>query len=139
MKLEKISKLNLDIMLSPFYEGGIDLSGGEWQKVALARANFRNAELFLFDEPTAALDPEAEMKFYDSVLNIVGNKTFVIVSHRMAVTKYCNKIIVMDNGKIAESGSHDELIAKRGIYYKMYRRQIETYDGSVFELTEKME
>lgn len=139
MKLKKISKQDLDIMLSPFYEGGIDLSGGEWQKVALARANFRNSELFLFDEPTAALDPEAEMKFYNSVLNIVENKTFVIVSHRMAVTKYCNKIIVMDNGKIAESGSHDELIAKRGIYYKMYRKQIQTYDERVFELTEKME
>lgn len=139
MKLEKISKQDLDIMLSPFYEGGIDLSGGEWQKVALARANFRNAELFLFDEPTAALDPEAEMKFYNSVLNIVENKTFVIVSHRMAVTKYCNKIIVMDNGKIAESGSHDELIAKRGIYYKMYRKQIEIYDERVFQLTEEME
>ena len=134
MKLEKLNKKDLDCMLSPFYEGGIDLSGGEWQKVALARATFRNAELILFDEPTAALDPESEIKFYNDVLDLVDNKTFVIVSHRMAVTKYCNKIFVMENGKIAESGSHDELLARRGIYYNMYRKQIETYDGRVFNM-----
>lgn len=121
-------------MLSSFYQGGIDLSGGEWQKVALARADFRNAEVIMFDEPTAALDPVSEIKFYDDVLNLVDNKTFVIVSHRMAVTKYCNKIYVMENGKIAEYGSHDQLLSKRGIYYNMYRQQIETYDNRVFEL-----
>lgn len=134
MKLEELSMTNLDCMLSSFYEGGVDLSGGEWQKIALARANFRNAELLMFDEPTAALDPEAEIKFYNNVLDLVNNKTFVIVSHRMAVTKYCNKIFVMENGKIAEIGSHDELLAKRGIYYNMYRKQIETYDSRVFEM-----
>ena len=134
MKLEKLNMKDLDCMLSPFYEGGIDLSGGEWQKVALARAAFRSAELILFDEPTAALDPESEIKFYNNVLDLVDNKTFVIVSHRMAVTKYCNKIFVMENGKIAESGSHDELLARRGIYYNMYRKQIETYDGRVFNM-----
>ena len=125
---------NLDCMLSSFYEGGIDLSGGEWQKIALARADYRNAELLMFDEPTSALDPESEIKFYNTVLDLVDNKTFVIVSHRMAVTKYCNKIFVMENGKITESGSHDELIAKRGIYYDMYRKQIETYDEKVFDM-----
>ena len=134
MKLEKLSMENLDCMLSSFYEGGIDLSGGEWQKVALARADYRNAELLMFDEPTSALDPESEIKFYNTVLDLVDNKTFVIVSHRMAVTKYCNKIFVMENGKITESGSHDELIAKRGIYYDMYRKQIETYDEKVFDM-----
>lgn len=134
MKLERLSMEDLDSMLSPFYEGGIDLSGGEWQKVALARANFRNSELIMFDEPTAALDPESEIKFYNNVLDLIDNKTFIIVSHRMAVTKYCNKIFVMENGKIAESGSHDELLAKRGIYYNMYRKQIETYDGRVFDM-----
>lgn len=134
MKLEKLSMENLDCMLSSFYEGGIDLSGGEWQKIALARADYRNAELLMFDEPTSALDPESEIKFYNTVLDLVDNKTFVIVSHRMAVTKYCNKIFVMENGKITESGSHDELIAKRGIYYDMYRKQIETYDEKVFDM-----
>lgn len=134
MKLEKLSMENLDCMLSSFYEGGIDLSGGEWQKIALARADYRNAGLLMFDEPTSALDPESEIKFYNTVLDLVDNKTFVIVSHRMAVTKYCNKIFVMENGKITESGSHDELIAKRGIYYDMYRKQIETYDEKVFDM-----
>lgn len=134
MKLEELSEIDLDCMLSSFYQGGIDLSGGEWQKVALARADFRNAEVIMFDEPTAALDPVSEIKFYDDVLNLVDNKTFVIVSHRMAVTKYCNKIYVMENGKIAECGSHDQLLSKRGIYYNMYRQQIETYDNRVFEL-----
>lgn len=134
MKLEKLSMKDLDSMLSPFYEGGIDLSGGEWQKVALARANFRDAELIMFDEPTAALDPESEIKFYNNVLDLVDNKTFVIVSHRMAVTKYCNKIFVMENGNIVEGGSHDELLAKRGIYYNMYRQQINTYDSRVFDM-----
>lgn len=134
MKLEKLSMENLDCMLSSFYEGGIDLSGGEWQKIALARADYRNAELLMFDEPTSALDPESEIKFYNTVLDLVDNKTFVIVSHRMAVTKYCNKIFVMENGKITESGSHDGLIAKRGIYYDMYRKQIETYDEKVFDM-----
>ena len=134
MKLEKLSMENMDCMLSSFYEGGIDLSGGEWQKIALARADYRNAELLMFDEPTSALDPESEIKFYNTVLDLVDNKTFVIVSHRMAVTKYCNKIFVMENGKITESGSHDELIAKRGIYYDMYRKQIETYDEKVFDM-----
>lgn len=122
MKLEELSEIDLDCMLSSFYQGGIDLSGGEWQKVALARADFRNAEVIMFDEPTAALDPVSEIKFYDDVLNLVDNKTFVIVSHRMAVTKYCNKIYVMENGKIAECGSHDQLLSKRGIYYNMYRQ-----------------
>ena len=88
----------------------------------------------MFDESTAALDPVSEIKFYDDVLNLVDNKTFVIVSHRMAVTKYCNKIYVMENGKIAEYGSHDQLLSKRGIYYNMYRQQIETYDNRVFKL-----
>lgn len=134
VNLEKINKCDLGIMLSPFYEKGIDLSGGEWQRVALARAVFRKAELFFFDEPTSALDPEAEIEFYDNILSIVKDKIFVIVSHRLAVTKFCNKIIVMDNGNIVESGTHDELIREGGLYYNMYKKQMDAYDRNSLKI-----
>lgn len=132
INLDRVNECDLDIMLSPFYKNGIDLSGGEWQKVALARAIFRKAEIFFFDEPTAALDPDAEIEFYNNLLKVINDKTFIIVTHRLAITNLCNKIIVVDNGEVIENGTHDELISKGGVYYNMYKKQRGAYGRKNF-------
>lgn len=128
IQFEKIQNYDFDTMLSPLYENGVDLSGGEWQKIALARANFRKAQVVFCDEPTSALDPEAEVNFYKNIIDAVSDKTLLIVSHRLAVTGFCNKIVVMENGQVVEVGTHKQLIERKGKYYRMYKKQIESYN-----------
>lgn len=117
----------LETILSPLYQNGTELSGGEWQKIAMGRALIKDAEVFCFDEPTASLDPEAESKFYSNLTKVIEDKTYIIVSHRLGVTKFCNKIIVMNEGEIAEIGTHEDLLEKRGIYYRLYTMQSDLY------------
>lgn len=106
---------------------GIGLSGGEAQKVAIARALYKDAPFVILDEPTAALDPVAEAEVYENFDKLVGNKTSIYISHRMSSCKFCDRIVVLDEGKIAEEGNHKELLAHDGIYAKLYNTQAAYY------------
>jgi len=114
-------------MTRQFDDDGIELSMGQWQKIALSRAYFKNASIIIFDEPSAALDAEAEDKIFDNFKNISENKTGIMISHRISSAKMSNKIIVVDHGKIIESGTHENLIALNGFYAKLYNLQMEKY------------
>lgn len=109
--------------------GGAELSGGEWQKIANARGILRkeNADLVIFDEPTSSLDPLAEDSFLKLILELCQNKTALIVSHRVWMGKFVDKIVVMEKGSIKEIGTHDELIKLRGVYNELYTAQEESY------------
>ena len=110
-------------------DDGVELSGGENQKIALARAVYKYAALMLLDEPTSALDPLAEAKLYDELATVTGGKTTIIVSHRLSSTKSCDRIFVLQQGKIVESGTHEELIAQKGIYEELFQMQANLYEG----------
>lgn len=106
---------------------GVTPSGGEAQKVAIARALYKNAPFVILDEPTAALDPIAEAGIYENFDSLVGEKTAVYISHRMSSCKFCDRIVVLDHGKIAEEGTHESLMERHGIYAKLYQTQAEYY------------
>ena len=106
---------------------GVTPSGGEAQKVAIARALYKDASFVILDEPTAALDPIAEAGIYENFDSLVGEKTAVYISHRMSSCKFCDRIVVLDHGEIAEQGTHEELLEQNGIYAKLYQTQAEYY------------
>lgn len=106
---------------------GVALSGGEAQKVAIARALYKDAPFVILDEPTAALDPIAEAEIYENFDTLVGDKTAIYISHRMSSCKFCDRIVVINNGRIEEEGSHDTLMGKNGLYAKMYNTQANYY------------
>ncbi len=111
-----------------FDKDGVELSGGEQQKLALARALYKDAPVVILDEPTAALDPIAEYEIYRQFNDIVGGKTAVYISHRLSSCKFCDKIAVFSGGTIAEYGTHDELVKKKnGIYAEMFHAQAQYY------------
>ena len=119
----------LETPLGKQLEDGIDLSGGQWQRVAIARSLLRlsQAELLLFDEPTAALDPKNEQEIYDIFRTIARGRMTVIVSHRLALAKLADRIIVLEHGQIVENGSHAELMALGDRYHAMFTRQASSY------------
>ncbi len=106
---------------------GVALSGGEAQKLAIARALYKDAPFVILDEPTAALDPVAEAEIYENFDTLVGDKTAIYISHRMSSCKFCDRIVVINNGRIEEEGSHDSLMDKNGLYAKMYNTQANYY------------
>jgi ATP-binding cassette subfamily B protein len=110
-----------------FDDNGVELSKGQWQKVSLSRAYFKNASIIVFDEPSSALDAEAEDRIFKDFEKISENKTGVIISHRISSAKLSNKIIVLDNGRVAESGNHEELLDFNGLYTKLYNLQMQKY------------
>lgn len=107
--------------------GGIELSGGQWQKLAIARSLFRDYDLIVFDEPTSALDPVIEAEILNGFMNSIKDKAALIVSHRVGICRSVDKIVVMRNGKIVEYGSHDELMILKGYYYQLYTEQEKWY------------
>lgn len=109
-------------------EEGIEISGGEKQKIALARALYRDAPLVILDEPTSALDPIAEQDIYMRFNDMVKEKTAVFISHRMSSCRFCDEIVVFDEGRIVQNGTHDALVADAGgIYHKMWEAQAQYY------------
>lgn len=108
--------------------GTAELSGGEWQKLAIARVLYRDSEFVILDEPTASLDPMIEAKILNSFIDVTHDKTSIIISHRIGVCKSVDRIYVMDHGKIVESGSHAELMQQRGKYYSMFNAQSMWYN-----------
>lgn len=117
----------LDTPLGKVYEGGQDLSGGQWQKMAIARTLVRNAPLRILDEPTAALDPVSESEFYERFGEMSRGCTTIFISHRLGSTKLADRIFVLDGGKIAEEGTQEELLSKNGLYAEMYEAQRSWY------------
>ena len=108
-------------------EDSVEISGGEAQKLAMARALYKDAPFVILDEPTAALDPVAEAEVYETFHDITKGKTAVYISHRMSSCKFCDEILVLDHGKLCERGTHQELLEQRGIYAELYQTQAEYY------------
>ena len=110
-----------------FDEKGVEFSGGERQKMAIARALYKDSPIVVMDEPTAALDPIAEEEIYRHMGGMVQGKTAVFISHRLSSTRFCDRIILMEDGRIAEMGTHDELMALDGRYAQLFRVQAQYY------------
>lgn len=108
-------------------EKGADLSGGEWQKIAIARAFMRKAGLILLDEPTAALDSETESRLVALLTQLKTGRTSLLISHRFSTVKLADVIVVMDHGRVAECGTHAELMGLNGLYARMYSAQADLY------------
>ncbi len=116
-----------ETQLTRFFEGGVDLSGGEWQKVALARAFVRSASLVILDEPTAALDAEAEFRLFERFRQLVAGKTALIISHRFSTVRMADQILVLEKGRITEAGNHAELVSLGGRYAELFEMQAGRY------------
>jgi ATP-binding cassette, subfamily B, bacterial len=114
-------------MLGRRFEQGIDLSGGEWQKVALARAYMRDAQLLILDEPTAALDARAEYEVFLRFAELIGGRMAILISHRFSTVRMADRIVVLQNGTISEQGTHEELVNKRGLYAELFDMQASGY------------
>lgn len=114
-------------MLGRRFEGGIDLSGGEWQKIALARAYIRNAQLIILDEPTAALDARAEYEVFSRFAKLVSGQMALLISHRFSTVRMADRILVLQGGAIVEQGTHDQLLARNGLYAELFSLQAEGY------------
>lgn len=119
----------LDSLLFKDNGDGVMLSGGEAQKLAIARALYKNAPFVILDEPAAALDPIAEAQIYENFDRLIQGKTSVYISHRMSSCRFCDRIVVLDQGKIVEEGTHDQLMTAQGLYAKLFLTQAKHYEA----------
>jgi ATP-binding cassette, subfamily B, bacterial len=120
-------KNGYDTYLDPAFKDGVEPSGGMWQRIALARAFYRNANMIILDEPTSAIDAKAEYEIFNNIFSVHDEKTALIVSHRFSTVRKADRIIVIDGGKIVENGTHKDLLAKKGLYAEMFNTQAEGY------------
>lgn len=118
-----------DTTLSRLFRGGVDVSGGQWQRIAIARAFYRDAPLVILDEPTSALDARAEHQLFDSLRAVLHGRTAVVVSHRFSTVRSADLIAVLHAGRVEAAGTHDELMARDGRYAEMFRLQASRYYG----------
>ncbi len=116
-----------DTVLGKMFTGGVDLSGGQWQKIGLARAFMSAAQVLILDEPTAAVDAIAEHDLFERFRQLTQGKMTFLVSHRFSTVRMADRIVVLENGEIVESGTHDQLMAQPGRYEEMFRLQAESY------------
>ncbi len=114
-------------MLGRRFEEGVELSGGEWQKIALARAYLRDAQVLILDEPTAALDARAEYEVFLRFAELVAGRMAILISHRFSTVRMADRIIVLKKGSVVEQGSHEELLATPGLYEELFRMQATGY------------
>jgi len=138
-KIESASELSLaneviselkkgyDQQLGRRFAQGQDLSGGQWQKVALARAYMKDAEVMILDEPTSALDAKAESEVFQRFIALTENKTSIIISHRFSTVRQADRILVLENGSLLEMGTHDELMKNNLLYAQLFSLQAEGY------------
>jgi ATP-binding cassette subfamily B protein len=119
-----------DTELTKKFEGGVELSGGEWQKVALARGYIRDAALVILDEPTAALDADAEYRLFERFRELMRGRTALIISHRFSTVRMADQIVVLEDGRVLETGSHEELIARNGVYRRLYELQYQGMEAA---------
>ncbi|MBQ8369256.1 MAG: ABC transporter ATP-binding protein, partial [Clostridia bacterium] len=126
-KLDSLEKGMDTELTKEFYDDGVNLSGGESQKVAIARIFAKPYDLVIMDEPSSALDPIAEYELNHTILEYAQDKTVVFISHRLSTTRMADRILMFADGRLIESGSHDELMAKNGKYAEMFRLQAEKY------------
>ena len=134
---ESLEKADLELNERSFPEGlntvlarefgGTDLSGGQWQRLAIARGLYRRHNLIVLDEPTSAIDPLEETRVYEKFVEMSKDKTAVIITHRLGSAKIADRIVVLDEGSIAEMGTHNELMDKKGLYYRMFQAQAKWY------------
>jgi len=116
-----------DQQLGKRFANGVELSGGEWQKVALARAYMRDAQLLILDEPTSALDARAEYNVFERFAELTKGKSAVLISHRFSTVRMADRILVLDKGQLIEIGSHEELLIKGGRYAELFDLQAMGY------------
>lgn len=126
-KIKSLSKGVNTQLLKVLYEDGVDLSGGEKQKLALARALYKDAPIVILDEPTAALDAIAEYNLYKNFDELIGDKTAIYISHRLSSTRFCHEVAMFDHGELVELGTHEELLSQEGAYSELFKVQAQYY------------
>lgn len=126
-KIYKLKNRENTYISKEFDDDGVEFSGGERQKIAIARAIYRNSKIFILDEPNSAMDPISESRFYENFRNITEQKTTIYISHRLASARFCDNIAVFNDGRITEYGSHEYLVKHKGIYYDLFNKQASGY------------
>ncbi|MBO5858575.1 MAG: ATP-binding cassette domain-containing protein, partial [Clostridia bacterium] len=126
-KVESLPQKENTLLVREVHEGAVAFSGGELQRLLLARALYKDAPIIILDEPTAALDPIAENDMYLKYSELTKDKTAIYISHRLSSTRFCDRIILLDDAKIAEMGTHEELLALGGKYAEMFETQSRYY------------
>lgn len=132
-KIQKLPEKENTLLVKNVNDNAVELSGGELQRLLLARAIYKNAPTLILDEPTAALDPIAENEIYLKYCEISKNKTSIYISHRLSSTRFCDRIVLLDNAEIVEEGTHEELMALSGKYAEMFRIQSKYYEEEAEE------
>jgi ATP-binding cassette subfamily B protein len=125
-----------DTPLGKWFDGGANLSGGEWQKVALGRAFMRDARILVLDEPTSALDAQAEYELFERLRQLSAGRTAVYISHRFSTVRQADRILFFERGQLVEEGTHDELMALGGRYARLFTMQASAYTGQHVDIAE---
>src|SRR5204863_6428013 len=118
-----------DTPLGKWFDGGANLSGGEWQKVALGRSFMRDARILLLDEPTSALDAQAEYELFERLRSLTRGRTAVYISHRFSTVRRADRILFLEHGRLVEQGTHEQLMRLNGRYARLFRLQASAYTG----------
>lgn len=127
-----------ETILGKWFDGGVQLSGGEWQKVALARAFMRRGNLLILDEPTASLDAEAEFEVFQELVKNCAGQITLLISHRFSTVRVAQHILVLEEGQCIEAGSHQELVVADGHYAHLFKLQAKGYDPAVLSVPDEM-